>query len=105
MQCRNVLGHLILLGSELFYAATHDVEIGCQGPKLLHRVKGSCSHGWRPIIPVPGLVQAIRSSPTGKVCPHKLDGALKSSCRTGYGPQPPLSASGSFASFCASDPA
>jgi hypothetical protein len=36
-----------LLGSELFYAASHEIEIGRQGLKLLHRVSGSCSHGWR----------------------------------------------------------
>jgi hypothetical protein len=47
VQCRNVLGHLFLLGSELLYAAPHDIEIGRQGLKLLHRVSGSCSHGWR----------------------------------------------------------
>src|SRR6266478_4007658 len=38
-------GYLFLLGSELFYAAPHDIEIGRQGLKLLHRVRGSCSHG------------------------------------------------------------
>jgi hypothetical protein len=27
LQCRKVLGHLFLLGSELLYGAPHDVEI------------------------------------------------------------------------------
>src|ERR1700730_2161586 len=47
LQCRNVLGHLILLGSEFFYVAPHDVEIGRQGLKLLRGLRRSCSHGWR----------------------------------------------------------
>jgi hypothetical protein len=47
LQCRNVLGHLFLLGSELFYAAPHDIEIERQGLKLLHRARGSCGHDWR----------------------------------------------------------
>jgi hypothetical protein len=47
LQCRNVLGHLFLLGGELLYAAPHDIEIRRQRLKLLRRVGGSCSHGWR----------------------------------------------------------
>jgi hypothetical protein len=47
LQGRNVLGHLFLLGGELLDAAPHDIEIERQGRKLLHRVRGSCSHGWR----------------------------------------------------------
>jgi hypothetical protein len=47
LQGRDVLGHLFLLGGQLLYAAPHDIEIGRQGLKLLHRVRGSCSHGWQ----------------------------------------------------------
>jgi len=47
VQSSSVSGHLFLLGSKLFYAAPHDIEIGRQGLKLLHRVRGSCGHGWR----------------------------------------------------------
>jgi hypothetical protein len=35
------LGHLVLLGRDLFYAAPHDIEIERQGRKLLRRVSES----------------------------------------------------------------
>jgi hypothetical protein len=47
LQCRNVLSHLFLLGSEFLYAAPHDVEIHRQGRKLLRHVGRSCRRDWR----------------------------------------------------------
>jgi hypothetical protein len=46
-QRRDVLGHLLLPGRELFYAAPYVVESGRQRFKLRHRVSRSCSHDWR----------------------------------------------------------
>jgi hypothetical protein len=45
LQRRNVLGHLLLLGSDSFYAAPHDIETGRQWLKLLLRARGSRNHG------------------------------------------------------------
>jgi hypothetical protein len=39
LHCRNVLGHLILPGSELFHAAPRGIEIGRQRLKLSRWVK------------------------------------------------------------------
>jgi hypothetical protein len=44
LQRRNVLGQLLLLGSDLFYAAPHDIEIGRQWLKQLRWARGSRNH-------------------------------------------------------------